>query len=97
MSAATPRFFMRAHRMSPKMPASVTPMASATAMQPSGIASMAARVEIGFDHDSGVAQVLARRDEAQRERAPDERGWPGFSGACRASRRCAGPSSAAAS
>ena len=36
-SAATPRLAMRAVRMSPKMPASVTPMASTTAMQPSGI------------------------------------------------------------
>jgi hypothetical protein len=55
-SAVTPRFFMRAHRMSPKMPASVTPIESATAMQPSGIASMAPRVERGDDHDSGVAR-----------------------------------------
>src|SRR5579863_1962697 len=47
---------MRAHRMSPKMPASVTPMASTTAMQPSGMASIAVRVEIGEDHDSGVAR-----------------------------------------
>ena len=31
-------------------------MASATAMQPSGIASMAPRVEIGFDQLSGVAR-----------------------------------------
>ena len=35
---ATPRFCMRAHRMSPKMPASVTPMASTTAMHPAGMA-----------------------------------------------------------
>src|SRR5215207_5324419 len=55
-SAATPRFLMRAHRMSPKMPASVTPNASAIAMQPSGISSMAPRVERGDDHDSGVAR-----------------------------------------
>ena len=54
--AATPRLAMRAHRMSPKIPASVTPMASTTAMQPGGIASIAARVEIGDDQDSGVAR-----------------------------------------
>jgi hypothetical protein len=54
--AVTPRFLMRAHRISPKIPASLTPMASATAMQPSGISSMAPRVERGDDHDSGVAR-----------------------------------------
>ena len=42
--------------MSPKMPAVVTPIASATAMQPSGIASIAARVEIGLPQLSGVAR-----------------------------------------
>ena len=55
-NAATSRFFMRAHRMSPKIPASVTPRASATATQPAGIASIAARVEMGLDQDSGVAR-----------------------------------------
>src|SRR5664279_2997784 len=55
-SPATPRFFMRAHRMSPKMPASTTPMASTTAIQPAGMASIAARVEIGAPHDAGVAR-----------------------------------------
>ena len=55
-SAATPRLAIRAHKMSPKMPASVTPMASTTATQPAGIASMAARLEIGEDQDSGVAR-----------------------------------------
>ena len=39
-----------------RCPASVTPMASTTATQPAGIASIAARVEIGDDHDSGVAR-----------------------------------------
>jgi len=38
------------------MPASVMPIASTTAMQPSGMASIAVRVEIGDDHDSGVAR-----------------------------------------
>ena len=56
MSAVTPRLTMRMHRMSPKMPAPVTPMASATTTQFSGMASMAARVEIGFDQLSGVAR-----------------------------------------
>ena len=56
MSAVTPRLRMRAQRMSPKMPASVTPMASPTAMQPSGMSSIAPRVERGEDQDSGVAR-----------------------------------------
>ena len=55
-SAATPRLTMRMHKMSPKMPAPVTPMASATTTQPSGMASIAERVEIGFDQLSGVAR-----------------------------------------
>ena len=55
-SAATLRLLMRAHRMSPKMPASVTPIASTTAIAPAGIASIAARVEIGDPHDAGVAR-----------------------------------------
>jgi hypothetical protein len=54
--AATPRLFMRAHRMSPKMPASVTPSASATAITPSGMSSIAPLVERGEDQDSGVAR-----------------------------------------
>src|SRR4051812_42775962 len=56
ISAVTPRLTMRMQRMSPKMPAPVTPMASATTTQFSGIASMAERVEIGFDQLSGVAR-----------------------------------------
>src|SRR2546421_6794645 len=47
---------MRMQRISPKMPAVVTPIASATAMQPSGIASMAPRVEIGCAQLAGVAR-----------------------------------------
>ena len=43
-------------RMSPKMPAVVTPIASATAITPSGIASIAARVEIGAAQLAGVAR-----------------------------------------
>ncbi len=38
------------------MPAPVTPMASATTTQFSGMASIAERVEIGFDQLSGVAK-----------------------------------------
>jgi hypothetical protein len=42
--------------MSPKMPAAVLPIASATATQPSGISSIAARVERGEDQLSTVAR-----------------------------------------
>ena len=52
----TPRLTMRAHRMSPKIPAAVTPMASATAIAPAGMSSMAPRVERGLDQLSGVAR-----------------------------------------
>ena len=38
------------------MPASPLPMASATATQPSGMASIAPLVERGLAHDSGVAR-----------------------------------------
>src|SRR2546430_1266646 len=55
-SAVTLRFIMRMVRMSPKMPAEVTPIASATAMQPAGISSMAPRVETGLAQLSGVAR-----------------------------------------
>ena len=71
-SAFTPRRTMRMHRMSPKMPAVVTPIASATAMQPSGIASIAARVEIGLRPARRRREILAHRHEAQREGRPDE-------------------------
>ena len=62
------------------MPASVTPMASTTAMQPAGIASMAARVDLGDDQDSGVAR--SSRDGTKRsvKARPTSRGWPGCSG-----------------
>ena len=55
-SAVTLRFIMRIVRISPKMPAEATPMASATAMQPSGMSSIAPRVEIGFAQLAGVAR-----------------------------------------
>ena len=43
-----------------KMPASVVPIASTTAIAPAGIASIAARVEIGDAHDAGVRGPRAR-------------------------------------
>ena len=80
ISAATPRFTMRAHRMSPKMPASVTPMASTTAMQPFGMASIAVRVEIGDDQDSGVARSSRAGTKRNVNAGPTSRGCPGRSG-----------------
>src|SRR5262249_21663515 len=80
MSAVTPRLTMRAQRMSPKMPASVMPMASTTVMQPAGIASIAVRVEIGEDHDSGVARSSRAGTKRRVKAGPTSRGSPGFSG-----------------
>src|SRR5271155_5155587 len=71
---------MRAHRMSPKMPASVMPMASATAMQPAGIASIAVRVEIGDDQDSGVARSSRAGTKRKVKAGPTSRFCPGRSG-----------------
>src|SRR4030088_3367406 len=71
---------MRAHRMSPKMPASVVPMASTTAMQPSGMASIAVRVEIGDDHDSGVARSSRAGTKRKVKAGPTSRFCPGRSG-----------------
>src|ERR1700754_2574464 len=71
---------MRAQRMSPKMPASVIPMASTTAMQPSGIASIAVRVEIGDDQDSGVARSSRAGTKRSVKAGPTSRGRPGRSG-----------------
>jgi hypothetical protein len=59
--------------MSPKMPASVTPIASTTAMHPSGIASMAARVEIGDDQLAGVARSSRAGTKRSVKARPDER------------------------
>ena len=58
------------------MPASVTPMASTTVMQPSGIASMAARVEIGDDQDFGVARSSRAGTKRSVKARPIRRGWP---------------------
>src|ERR1700760_4097901 len=71
---------MRAQRMSPKMPASLTPIASTTAMQPSGIASIAVRVEIGDDQDSGVARSSRAGTKRNVKAGPTSRGCPGRSG-----------------
>src|SRR5580692_6474364 len=71
---------MRAHRMSPKMPASVMPMASTTVMQPAGIASIAVRVEIGDDQDSGVARSSRAGTKRSVKAGPTSRGSPGLSG-----------------
>ena len=79
-SAATPRLAMRAHKMSPKMPASVTPMASTTATQPSGIASIAARVEIGAPHEAGVDKSSRAGTNRSVKARPTTRPWPGRSG-----------------
>ena len=79
-SAATPRVFIRAQRMSPKMPASVTPMASTTAMQPSGMSSIAARVERGEDQEAGVARSSRAGMKRSVKARPTRRGWSGRSG-----------------
>src|SRR5437870_1821740 len=71
---------MRAQRMSPKMPASVMPMASTTAMQPAGMASIAVRVEIGDDQDSGVARSSRAGTKRNVKAGPTSRFWPGSSG-----------------
>src|SRR6201992_907629 len=80
ISAVTLRLTIRAQRMSPKMPASLTPMASTTAMQPSGIASIAVRVEIGDDQDSGVARSSRAGTKRSVKAGPTSRGNPGRSG-----------------
>src|SRR5262249_16443741 len=67
-------------RMSPKMPAVVMPIASATAMQPSGIASMAARVEIGLPQLSGVARSSRAGTKRMGKAGPTSRLPPGGSG-----------------
>ena len=72
--AATPRFFMRAHRMSPNTPASLMPIASITAITPSGIASMAARVEIGEAHEAGVARSSRAGTKRSVKARPTSRG-----------------------
>src|ERR1700686_2635648 len=79
-SAVTPRLTIRAHKISPKIPASVTPIASTTAMQPSGMASIAVRVDIGDDHDSGVARSSRAGTKRNVKAGPPSRFCPGRSG-----------------
>jgi len=62
------------------MPASVTPIASTTAMAPSGMASIAARVEIGEDQLSGVARSSRAGTKRSVKARPTMRGMPGLSG-----------------
>src|SRR5690242_21865652 len=66
--------------MSPKIPASATPMASTTAMQPAGMASIAVRVEIGDDQDSGVARSSRAGTKRSVKACPTSRFCPGCSG-----------------
>jgi hypothetical protein len=55
-------------------------MASTTAMQPSGMASIAVRVEIGDDQDSGVARSSRAGTKRSVKAGPTSRGCPGRSG-----------------
>src|SRR5579862_3389110 len=79
-SAATLRFFMRAQRISPNMPALGTPIASATATTPSGMASIAARVEIGLAQLSGVAKSSRTGTKRSVKAGPTIRSPPATSG-----------------
>src|SRR5271170_2120976 len=80
INAVTPRLTMRAHKISPKMPASVIAMASTTAIQPVGMASIAVRVEIGDDQDSGVARSSRAGTKRRVKAGPTSRFCPGRSG-----------------
>ena len=62
------------------MPASVTPMASTTAMAPSGIASIAARVEVGEAQAAGVARSSRAGTKRRVKAGPTTRGWSARSG-----------------
>ena len=55
-------------------------MASTTAMQPFGMASIAVRVEIGDDQDSGVARSSRAGTKRSVKAGPTSRGCPGRSG-----------------
>jgi hypothetical protein len=77
ISPATLRCFILAHKMSPKIPASVTPIASATATQPGGISSIAALVERGEDHEEGVARSSCAGMKRKVNARPTVRGCPG--------------------
>ena len=58
------------------MPASLTPIESTTAMHPSGMASMAARVEIGEAQLAGVARSSRAGTKRSVNASPTSRGWP---------------------
>ena len=58
------------------MPASVTPVESTTAMQPSGMSSIAARVEIGDAQDCGVAMSSRAGTKRTVKARPTRRGCP---------------------
>ncbi len=62
------------------MPASCTPIESTTAMQPAGMSSIAARVEIGEAHDSGVARSSRAGTKRSVNARATNRGWPGRNG-----------------
>lgn len=62
------------------MPASRIPIASTTAMQPPGMASIAARVERGEDQDSGVARSSRAGTKRSVKARPTRRGWPSRKG-----------------
>src|SRR5688572_3499000 len=90
-SAFTLRRAMRITRMSPKMPAVVTPIASAMAMQPSGIASIAARVEIGLPQLSGVARSSRTGTKRSVKAGPTSRSPPSISGSAPLIQQCRMP------
>ena len=76
-SPATPRCLILAQRMSPKMPASVTPIASAIMTHPGGASSIAALVERGEDHEGGVARSSRAGMKRKVKACPIARGCPG--------------------
>ena len=70
--------------MSPKIPASATPAASTTAIAPSGIASIAARVEMGEAQEAGVARSSRAGTKRSVKARPTRRRTSGWIGcACR--------------
>ena len=71
---------MRAVKMSPKIPAPVTPIASATAITPSGMSSMAPRVERGLAQLSGVARSSRAGTKRNVNAGPTARAYPVSSG-----------------
>lgn len=66
--------------MSPNTPASAVPLASMTAITPGGIASIAARVEIGAPQDAGVARSSRAGTKRSVNARPICLGVPGTSG-----------------